>query len=172
MISTFFDDVILECFDITCSLPIENKLWHHAILMRCMIRRQVDFEQEGFSNSCPSVETILQIFSLSPLLLCVFDVKSFEVFKQSKSSFRLQAHSPIEVTSKIWTSITPFSGVMKDLHCLFSLCTTCVQTISCFLWFTVVSPKENTYPLGSLLTNRNLLHPQKASRNDFHGPLG
>ena len=30
----------------------------------------------------------------------------------------------------------------------------------------------NTYPVGSLLTNRNLPHSQKASENDFHGPLG
>ena len=213
MISTFFDDVMPGCFDIICSLPTENKLWNHPILMICMIRRQVAFEQiittaKGFSNSCPSVEsvsfhqsssldcmpfinnasrqfflnkwsfplifisTIRQIFSLSPLLLCVFDVKSFEVFKQSNYSFRLQPHSPIEVASKIWISITPFSGVMTDLHCLVSLCTTCVQTMSCFLSFTVVSPKENAYPLGSRLTNRNLPHPQKPSRNDFHGPLG
>ena len=34
------------------------------------------------------------------------------------------------------------------------------------------SPNANSYSLGSLLTNRNLPHSQKTSRNDFHGPLG
>ena len=87
-------------------------------------------------------------------------------------SFRLQPHSPNEVTSKNWTLIIPFIGEIKDLHCLIRPCTTCVQAISCFLWLTVFSPNVNTYPLGSLLTNRNLPHSQKASRNDFHEPLG
>jgi len=30
----------------------------------------------------------------------------------------------------------------------------------------------NTYPDGSLLTNRNFPHSQKASKKDFHVPLG
>ena len=53
-----------------------------------------------------------------------------------------------------------------------SLCTICVQTMSCFLRLTVFLPNANTYSLGSLLSNRNLPHSQKASRNDFHEPLG
>ena len=43
-------------------------------------------------------------------------------------------------------------------------CPTWLQKISCFLWLTFFSPKANTYPLGSLLTNRNFPH-------DFHGLL-
>ena len=58
------------------------------------------------------------------------------------------------------------------LHNVVVKCSTCVQTILCFLWLTVFSPNANTYPLGSHLTIRNLPHSQKASRNDFHGPLG
>ena len=74
MISTFFDDVMPGCFDIICSLPTENKLWNHPILMICMIRRQVAFEQiitiaKGFSNSCPSVESVS--FHQSSSLGCV-----------------------------------------------------------------------------------------------------
>ena len=49
---------------------------------------------------------------------------------------------------------------------------TCLQTISCFLWFTVFSPNTNTYALGSLLTKRNFLHSKKVGKNDFHGSLG
>ena len=36
---------------------------------------------------------------------------------------------------------------------------------------TVFSPNANTYPPRGHLTNSNLLHSQKANRNDFHGPL-
>ena len=45
-------------------------------------------------------------------------------------------YSPIEVNSKIWTSIIPFSGVIWDLHCFVCPRITCLQTISCFLWST------------------------------------
>lgn len=122
-----------------------------------------------------AVYYIRQIFCLSPLPLmriwCQI-VPLWILFEHSNFSIRLQPHSSIEVTSKISTSILPFSGVIKNLHCLVRPCTTCVQAISCFLWLTVFSPNVNTYPLGSLLTNRNLPHSQKASRNDFHEPLG
>ena len=50
--------------------------------------------------------------------------------------------------------------------------TTWLQTISCFLWLRVFSPNANAYLLGSLLTNRNFPHSQKASKNDFRRPLG
>ena len=40
-------------------------------------------------------------------------------FEHSNFSLRLQRHCPIElVTSKIWSSIITFSGVIHDLHCL------------------------------------------------------
>ena len=40
-------------------------------------------------------------------------------FEHSNFSLRLQWHSPNElVTSKIWSSIITFSGVIHDLHCL------------------------------------------------------
>ena len=51
-------------------------------------------------------------------------------------------------------------------------CTACLQAISSFLWLTVFSLNANTYPVGSLLTNSNFPDSQKASKNDFHGPLG
>ena len=56
-------------------------------------------------------------------------------------------------------------------------CTTCLQTISCcccccccclllllFLWLTVFSPNANTYPVGNLLTNRDIPHSKKAKK--------
>ena len=51
-------------------------------------------------------------------------------------------------------------------------CTTCLQTTSCFLWLAVFSPNANTYPLGSLLTNRNFPHSEKAEKHIFMGLSG
>ena len=100
--------------------------------------------------------TICQIFCLSLLLMLIW-CQIVPLWVPFKHAFTLQPHSSTEVTSKIWTLIIPFSGE--------------IQAISCFLWLTAFSLNVNTYPLGSLLTNGNLLHSQKASRNDFHEPL-
>ena len=112
---------------------------------------QVIFEQRIFPLIF--ISTIQQLFCLSPLLLmhiwCQI-APLWVLFECSICSFRLQPQSPIEVTSKIWTSIIPFSDVTKELHCLVYPSTTCVQMISCFLWLTVFSPNANTYPLRSL----------------------
>ena len=70
--------------------------------------------------------TIWQIFCPSPLLLMHIwcqTVPLWITLEHSNFSFRLQPHSPIEVTSKIWTSIIPFSSEIKDLHCLIRPCT-------------------------------------------------
>ena len=77
-------------------------------------------------------------------------------------------HRPyIDLPTSVFTP--PHFVVFPSLLCL---CTICVQTISCFLRLTVFSSNANTYSLGSLLTSRNFPQSQKASRNDFHGPLG
>ena len=79
-----------------------------------------------------AVYYIRQIFCLSPLPLtriwCQI-VPLWILFEHSNFSIRLQPHSSIEVTSKISTSILPFSGVIKNLHCLVHPCTTCVYTM-------------------------------------------
>ena len=112
---------------------------------------QVLFEQRIFLLIF--IATIQQIFCLSPLLLmhiwCQI-APLWVLFERSICSFRLQPQSPIEVTSKIWTSIIPFSDVTKELHCLVCPSATCVQMISCFLWLTVFLPNANTYPIRSL----------------------
>ena len=112
---------------------------------------QVIFEQRIFPLIF--ISTIQQLFCLSPLLLmhiwCQI-TPLWVLFERSICSFRLQPQSPTEVTSKIWSSIIPFSDVTKELHCLVYPSTTCVQMISCFLWLTVFSPNANTYPLRSL----------------------
>ena len=85
------------------------------------------------------------------------------LFERSICSFRLQPQSPIEVTSKIWTSIIPFSDVTKELHCLVRPSTTCVQMISCFLWLTVFSPNANINFIPSGASKPvGLPHSQKA----------
>ena len=112
---------------------------------------QVIFEQRIFPLIF--ISTIQQVFCPSPPLLmhiwCQI-APLWVLFERSICSFKLQPQSPIEVTSKIWTSIIPFSDVTKELHCLVHPSTTCVQMISCFLWLTVFSPNANTYPLRSL----------------------
>ena len=89
------------------------------------------------------ISRIQQVFCLSPPLLmhiwCQI-APLWVLFERSICSFKLQPQSPIEVTSKIWTSIVPFSDVTKELHCLVRPLATCVQMISCFLWLTVFSP--------------------------------
>ena len=74
--------------------------------------REVLFEQRIFPLIF--ISTIRQMFCLSPLLLmriwCEI-VPLWKPFEHPNSSFRLQADSPIEVTSKISTSIIPYSDV-------------------------------------------------------------
>ena len=81
-------------------------------------------------------------------------------FKLSKFSFRLQPHMTFVRLS------------IQDPHCLVRPCTTCVETIACFLWLTVFSPHATTFSLGSPSTNRKYPHAHKASWNDCRGPLG
>ena len=80
---------------------------------------QVIFEQRIFPLIL--ISTIQQIFCLSPLLLmhiwCQI-TPLWVLFERSICSFRLQPQSPTEVTSKIWTSIIPFSDVTKEFTAL------------------------------------------------------
>ena len=81
-------------------------------------------------------------------------------------------------SSKKWTPHRPYI----DLHRPYTdLPTSAFTALSMYYMCTndlvfsstdSFSPNANSYSLGSLLTNRNLPHSQKASRNDFHGPLG
>ena len=86
-------------------------------------------------------------------------------FEHSKFSFILQAHSSITLTSKICPLIMPLSG---DFHC---------QDLHCYkqsrVFFDWQSPctTQTLNHLGSLLTNMNFLHSQKAEKNYFHGPF-
>ena len=144
-----------------------SRFWWYARSMD-NASRQVLFEHIIFPLIF--ISTIQQIFCLSPLLLCVFDVKSFLFkYRLNNLTFLLDYRHTVPLKCPPRSEIRLYHLVVYERS---SLCTTCVQTISCFLQLRVVSPHENTYLFGSLLTNKNLPHPQKASRNDFHGLLG
>ena len=137
---------------------------------------QVLFEQRIFPLILISM--IRPIFCWSPLLLmgiwCQLNHSFVNTVWTLQLFFGITAtYSPIElVTSKIWSSIITVSDLIMRPSLLLLYIHTCLQTISCFLWLTVFLPNANVYPLGNLLTNTNFLHPQKASKNDFHEPLG
>ena len=136
---------------------------------------QVLFEQRIFPLIL--ISTIRPIFFWSPLLLmgiwCQLNHSFVNTVWTLQLFFGITAtYSPIElVTSKIWSSIITVSDLIMRPSLPF-IVHTCLQTISCFLWLTVFLPNANVYPLGNLLTNTNFLHSQKASKNDFHEPLG
>ena len=137
---------------------------------------QVLFEQRIFPLILISM--IQPIFCCSPLLLmgiwCQLNHSFVNTVWTLQLFFGITAtYSPIElVTSKIWSSIITVSDLIMRPSLLLLYIHTCLQTISCFLWLTVFLPNANVYPLGNLLTNTNFLHSQKASKNDFHEPLG
>ena len=130
---------------------------------------QVLFEQRIFSLIF--ISTIRQIFCLPPLLLmrtwCQI-VPLWIPFEHSNFSFRLKPHSPKILQDLNFDYNIYWCNIRPSMSCP---CITCLQTISCFLRLTVFSPSATTFSLRSLSTNRKFPHSQKASRNDFRGPL-
>ena len=138
---------------------------------------QVLFEQRIFPLILISM--ILPIFCWSPLLLmgiwCQLNHSFVNTVWTLQLFFGITAtYSPIElVTSKIWSSIITVSDLIMRPSLPFIVHTYMFTNNLLFdLWLTVFLPNVNVYPLGNLLTNTNFLHPQKASKNDFHEPLG
>ena len=119
---------------------------------------------------CYRITTFYKAIPPAPLQLIIFILFCFlyfSIFPPKNGPHMAPISTYIDLPTSSFTP--PHFCCFPSLPCL---CTICVQTISCFLRLTVFLPNANTYSLGSLLTDRNLPHYQKASRNDFLGPLG
>ena len=139
---------------------------------------QVLFEQRIFPLIL--ISTIRPIFCWSPLLLMGIWCQLNHAFVNTIWTLQLffgitATYSPIElVTSKIWSSIITVSDLIMRPSLPFIVHTYMFTNNLLFpLIDSFLAQRERlSGPLGNLLTNTNLLHSQKASKNDFHEPLG
>ena len=165
------NNTIVKCF--FKFMPLVSVSFHQSCPSFDGIRsidntsRQVLLSKEYFLWS--SLQRFDKSFVSRHFCWCVSDVNSFHrEYRLNTLTFlwdysHIVPLNQIEVTSETWTSIVynlVVSGAIGVIHKIFT-------TLS--MWWTVFSPRTETFSLGSLSTNWKYPHSQNASWNNFRG---
>ena len=130
-------------------IQVLSFFWKHPVFWFCFLVALNKFTlPKSTGELCLSY--LLRVFLRAPIYISIYKMTTQALEEETWARFRSRYGDTREDVSVVIRPSLP--------------CTTCLQTISCFFWSTVFSPNANTYPVGNLLTNRDIPHSKKAEK--------